>query len=479
MTQAPVTAQNPSEAGAEHRLRRALTVRQLTMMSIGGTLGAGFFLAPSELLNTAGVGAILAYLFAGVLVVLVMFMLGEMSAAYPASGAFSSFAERGLGRTAGVTIGWLYWVQLVVVVGAEALGAASILEGWIPAVGKGWWVLLFVVLFVALNLTPVKNFGLMEYYFAGIKVVAVVVFLVLGAAFLLGLFPGSPSPGLSNLFPAEGFLPNGWEGLAGALLIAVFMYGGTEVVTIAAAETQDPAKSVVRAVRAIILRIGVFYFGSVIVIAACLPWSEKTGSGGPFAAVLHLIGIPGADVIMEAIIVIALLSAFNANLYAASRMAYSLTSRGNGPVVLTKVSRGGSPWVAVLATVSLTFVIGIVLTINREADLLTALLRVVGSTLIVLWTTVTLSFIALRRKSLREGRELPFRMWGYPVLPYLALAGLVGVVALSLLDPDARLQLALTAALTAVIAIAAAIMGRFRPAREEPETAPVETIRKG
>lgn len=446
-------------------LKRRLTPGQLTMMSLGGAIGAGLFVGSGAAVSIAGPAVLVAYAIAGLIIIAVMFMLGEMAVREPTSGAFSVFAERAMGRVAGTTVGWLYWIQMIIVVGAEALGAAGIMNGWFPALGVGGWVLVFMAVFTALNLMDVKHYGRAEFWFASLKVAAILLFLVLGAALLLGLIPNVPSPGLGNLLPPEGFAPAGVVGIASALLVVMFAFGGTEIAAIAAAETEHPSQSIQRAVRSVMFRILVFYIGSIFVIVAALPWNDPAVADGPFAAVLELTRIPAVDTIISAIVVIALLSALNANLYAGSRMIFSLAARGNAPAFLARVSEHGVPRIAVIASVLVGFGTGVVALINADENLLVPLLNVIGSTLIILWITIAVSFIILRLRSDRAGETTEFRMRGGIVVAGLALAGLLTIVVLTMFDETARVQLLQTIALAAVLAIGAAIVFAVRCGR--------------
>ena len=310
-------------------LHPGLTRRQISMMGLGGAIGAGLFVGSGQAISIAGPAVLVSYLVAGTIVILVMSMLAEMVAARPSSGAFSSFAQRAMGRSAGSAVGWLYWLQLVVVIAAEATGAAGIIAGWTPGIPAWAWVLVFVVALTAVNLFGVNNYGRFEFWFAAIKVFAIIAFLVVGACAILGLIPGLPATGTGNLIDHGGFAPHGITGIAAAVLIVVFAFGGTEVVAIAAAESDDPVRNIRRIVREVMVRILIFYIGSIFVIVTVLPWNAPEVIDGPFSAVLATLRVPGVELVMSAIVVIALLSAMNANIYGASRMVYSLSERGS------------------------------------------------------------------------------------------------------------------------------------------------------
>jgi len=417
------------------------------MMGLGGAIGAGLFVGSGQAIGIAGPAVLISYLVAGAIVVLVMAMLAEMVAAHPSSGAFSAYAQKAMGRSAGSAVGWLYWIQLVVVIAAEATGAGGIVARWVPGIPSWLWVLVFVVVLTGVNLFGVRNYGRFEFWFAAIKVAAIVAFLVVGTGAIVGLVPGVPATGASNLFAHGGFAPNGMTGIAAALLIVVFAFGGTEVVAIAAAESDDPARNIRRIVREVLVRILIFYVGSILVIVAVLPWNDPDVAAGPFSAVLNTLNVPGVGLVMDLIVVVALLSAMNANIYGASRMAYSLGERGLAPFAATRTSRGGVPFVAVLASVSFGFVT-VALNWAFPDTVLPILLNVVGSTVLVIWGATAVSQIILRRRADRAGEVLPMRVRGFPWLSWLCLALLGGVVALAMVDPAARLQLLLTIGLT-------------------------------
>ncbi|MGW3721533.1 amino acid permease [Streptomyces sp. NPDC005133] len=447
----PPTLQEP--------LSHGLKQRHLTMLGLGGVIGAGLFVGSGAGIAVAGPGIVVSYLIAGALAMLVMRMLGEMSAAIPASGAFSVHAERALGRWAGFGVGWLYWFLLVVVLAVEATAAAQIAHGWVPGVAQWAWVLTFMVVFTVTNLTAVKNFGEFEFWFAALKVAAIVIFLVLGVLAVLGLLPDTDPVGLTNLTGQGGFLPNGWGGVVSGVLTVVFAFGGLEVVTIAAAETDNPARAVGRAVRSAVVRILFFYVGSMLVIVTVLPWTAQQAGLSPYVKVLDAIGVPSAGQIMNIVVFVALLSALNANLYGASRMVFSLAERGEAPRGLLKVSGsvggGGVPRRAVLASVAFGFV-SVLLNLKWPDSVFLYLLNSVGAVLLFVWGLIAASQLRLRRRLEREAPEaLTLRMWCFPWLTWVTLAALVAVLVLMLTDDVARPQVLWSAGATGLVLLVA------------------------
>ncbi|WP_256103307.1 amino acid permease [Streptomyces sp. ODS05-4] len=453
------TAPTPPPAGPPpgadpEPLSHGLKQRHLTMLGLGGVIGAGLFVGSGAGIAVAGPGIVVSYLIAGALAMLVMRMLGEMSAAMPASGAFSVHAERALGRWAGFSVGWLYWFLLVVVLAVEATGAAAIAHGWAPGVPQWAWVLLFMTVFTAANLTAVRNFGELEFWFAGLKVAAIVLFLGLGVLAVGGWLPDTAPVGLANLSGQGGFLPAGWDGVVTGVLAVVFAFGGLEVVTIAAAESEDPARNVARAVRSAVWRILFFYVGSMLVIVTLLPWTAIVPGQSPYVAVLDAIGVPGAGQIMNVVVFVALLSALNANLYGSSRMVFSLAERGEAPRGLLAVSGGaggGVPRRAVLASVAFGFV-SVLLNLVWPDTVFLYMLNAVGAVLLFVWALIAVSQLRLRRRIEREAPELlTLRMWGFPWLTWTALAAMAAVLGLMLTDPGTRPQVLWSAGAAALV----------------------------
>ncbi|MFF8312965.1 amino acid permease [Streptomyces lydicus] len=460
MHDTPTTAgQTPlgEGAGQQEPLSGGLKQRHLTMLGLGGVIGAGLFVGSGAGIAVAGPGIVLSYLIAGALATLIMRMLGEMSAAMPASGAFSVHAERALGRWAGFSVGWLYWFLLVVVLAVEATGAAQIAHGWAPAVPQWGWVLIFMVVFTAANLAAVKNFGEFEFWFAALKVTAIVLFLVLSLLAVFGVLPGTQPVGTANLTGQGGFLPHGWAGVVSGVLAVVFAFGGLEVVTIAAAESDDPVRAVGRAVRSAVWRILFFYVGSMLVIVALLPWSSMRPGRSPYVAVLDGIGVPGAGQIMNIVVFVALLSALNANLYGSSRMVFSLAERGEAPRALLKVSGGGVPRRAVLASVAFGFV-SVLLNLKWPDSVFLYMLNSVGAVLLFVWGLIAVSQLRLRPRIEREAPgKLALRMWAFPYLTWVALLAMAGVVVLMLTDDTARPQLLWSAGATGAVLLVAGV----------------------
>jgi aromatic amino acid permease len=437
-------------------LPRRLRSRHLSMIGIGGVIGAGLFVGSGAGVAIAGPGILLSYLGAGALAIVVMRMLGEMVAAYPANGAFSVHAERALGRWAGFTVGWMYWIMLVVVLAIEATGAGVILHGWVPGVSQWVWVLILVLFFTITNLATVGTYGEMEFWFATIKVVAIVGFIALGLLATFGLLPNTHAVGFTNLTGHGGFLPHGWSGVLSGLLAVVFAFGGLELVTIAAAEAGDPARAIGRAVSSTVWRILLFYVGSMVVVVMLLPWNDSAIGKSPYVAVLDRIGIPATGDLMNVVVLLALLSALNANLYGASRMMQSLAIRGEAPKMLQGISGRGVPYPAILVSVVFGFV-SVFLSYEWPDTVFLRLANAIGGVVLAIWAMIACTQLRMRRLLERNGDPLVLRMWGYPYVTWAALAVMAVITVLLLARSDTSTSTLSTIILMAVVVAASLI----------------------
>ena len=439
-------------------LARGLKTRHLTMMGLGSAIGAGLFLGTGVGIAAAGPAVLIAYVIAGFITVCFMQMLAEMVAARPSSGTFSTYAAQAFGPWAGFTIGWLYWFMMIMIMAVEITGASAIVAAWF---GISPWIpaLVSIVAFTVINFSAVKNFGEFEFWFALIKVAVIVAFLIIGVALWLGLLPAGGFVGLENVSEV-GFMPNGWSGVATALLAVAFAFGGIELVTVAAAESEDPQAGVHSAIRSIIWRISVFYIGSVLLIVLLLPFDQIGGADSaadsPFTAVLELANIPGAVGIMEAVIVVALLSACNTQIYGSSRFLQNLAVRGDAPASFGRTDTRGVPMRAVVVSVAFGFA-AVALQYWNPPGLLAFLLNAVGGCLIVLWIVVALSFVRIHPKLVATGEITEVRMWAPAVLPWVMIALAAGVIALMLADADGRFQMLAVTVVVGVIAVAGVI----------------------
>lgn len=431
-----------------------LKSRHLTMMGLGSAVGAGLFLGVGLGIQISGTSVLISYAVAGALIALVMWMLGEMAAARPSLGSFSTYAGQAFGHWARFTMGWIYWFMLIMVMGAEITGAAAIISNWFDIAP---WIpaLIAVAFFAVVNFAAVGGFGEFEFWFAIIKVGVIVAFLVIGVLMALGILPGMDFSLAGTNF-TDNFLPNGMPGFAAGLLAVAFAFGGIELVTIAAAESENPAHNVATAVRAIIVRIMIFYIGSIVVITMALPFSSiqdaDVAADSPFTLVLAAAKIPFAAGFMEAIIALALLSAFNAQIYATSRLVFDMAKDHCAPGFFLKQNRAGSPINAVILSMVFAFA-SVGLQFWNPPGLLAFLFNAVGGCLLVIWSFIVASFIKLH-PALRDNGELTeIHVPGFPWLPWVTAAALAGLTLLMLFDPAARNQVISVLILASVLVI--------------------------
>ncbi|MBV6755024.1 amino acid permease [Rhodococcus opacus] len=449
---------NPSPA-----LQKSLKQRHLTMIAIGGVIGAGLFVGSSALLNSSGPAAIFSYAITGLVVILVMRMLGEMAVADPSTGSFAGYARKAFGNRAGFTTGWLYWFFWVVVAGAEAVIGGKLLQRWIDLPS---WPMAAALLFamVATNLRSVRNFGEFEYWFAGIKVAAIIAFLAIGACYVVGLWPGH-SADVSNLTDHGGFAPNGWTVVLSGVVVAVFSMVGPEIATIAAAESEEPEKSVAKAANSVIGRVGVFYLGSVLLLAIIVPWTSIKVGQSPFVDALNVMGIPGGPDIMNAVVLVAVLSCLNSSLYTASRMMFVLANQGDAPRSVARVDKNGVPRGALLA--ALCVGLGCVaLDYFSPTTAFAFIVNASGATILMVYLMIALSQIKLRSMLGREkARELRFKMWLFPYLSILGVVGILAVLISMFFVESTRSQISLSLGALAVTLIAYQARRKFGPGR--------------
>lgn len=455
-------------SGPDTGLQAGLKNRHLSMIAIGGVIGAGLFVGSSSGIATAGPGILLSYALVGTLVVLVMRMLGEMSAANPTSGSFSAHADRALGPWAGFSIGWLYWFFWVVVLAVEATAGAKILEGWIPAVPQWGWALIVMVVLTATNLASVGSYGEFEFWFAGIKVVAIAAFIVVGGLAVFGVLPGvdSDRAGLGNLTEHGGFLPHGAGAVLTGVLLVVFSFMGSEIPTLAAGESEDPQRAVTKATNSIIWRIAVFYLGSIFVVVALLPWdSQSIVDQGSYVAALDSLGIPNAGEIMNFIVLTSVLSCLNSGLYTASRMAFSLGRRGDAPKAFARTTRRGVPQAAILSSVVFGFV-AVFFNYKFPDTVFLFLLNSSGAVALFVWLAICFSQLRLRKIIQAEAPEkLVVRMWLY--LTWAAAAVIVFVLGYMLTDTehDGRSTVLLSLLVAALVVVVALVKQRITATR--------------
>ena len=408
-------------------LSQALKTRHLTMMSIAGVIGAGLFVGSGGIIAKAGPAVILAYLAGGALVVFIMRMLGEMAVASPSIGSFSTYAERAIGRWTGFTIGWLYWWFWVLLMAWEAYVAGLILHEWFPSLSVNSFTLLMTVALCSINFMQVKKYGEVEFWFALIKVVAIVVFIVIGVAALMNFWHGGQtSVGFSNLTAHGGFMPNGIGPVLIALLGVMFSFLGAEIVTIAASESANPVSEIQRAIKSVVWRIALFYIGSIFLIVCLVPWNDpllgQTGYGS-YRRTLELLGIPAVQWIMNFVVLTSVSSCFVSGHYTASRMLYSLAKRGDAPKLFSYTRRQGTPIFAVLASCAIALILAVLNFFEalRPKDILDVLMNTTGMIALLVYLVIAISQLKLRQKMQQQKIQPSIKMWLFPGLTYTVI----------------------------------------------------------
>ncbi len=421
-------------------LHRGLKQRHLTMIAIGGVIGAGLFVGSGVVINEAGPGAFITYALCGVLIIMVMQMLGEMSVERPSTGSFADHARLALGPWAGFSVAWLYWYFWVIVVGFEAVAGAKILQYWIDA--PLWLMsLALMLLMTGTNLYSVKTFGEFEYWFAGIKVATIVIFLITVSAYVLGLWPGAHLD-FSNLTAHGGFFPNGSSIILAGMVTAVFSMVGAEIATIAGAESDDPERAVTKATRAVVWRISVFFVGSVFLLAVILPWNSTELGKSPYVSAFEKLGVPFAATIMNAVVLTSVLSCLNSGLYTASRMLFVLAGRREAPPAVLRVNARGVPTWAILMSTVVGFLCVIAAYLSPDR-VFSFLLNSSGAVILFAYTLIAVSQLVLRRRADAEGRRLRFRMWGFPYVTIMTIVAMVAILVSMAVREDTRSQITL------------------------------------
>jgi L-asparagine transporter-like permease len=418
------TSPNPDE------LRRRLTQRQLTMLAIGGAIGVGLFLGSSVTIRLAGPGVIVTYLIGALIAMIVAYSLAEMAVVQPVAGSFGVYAQTYLSPWAGFSVRATYALVQIIAIGAEVTAVAIYFAFWFPAVPQWMWVVAVSMCLVAVNTLQVGRFGEFEYWFALIKVVAIIVFIVLGLALIIGLGP-APAIGLSNLTAHGGFLPFGWKGVWLALTLAITSYMGVEVIAVTAGEAQNPAQSIPRAMRTIVFRLVIFYVLAIGIMLAMTPWNQ-TGSdltGSPFVRALSIARIPFAAGIMNLVVITAALSSANTNLYLTTRMLFSLSRGRYAPRWLGLLSGNGVPRRA-LAVSTAGMIAAILLAVYAPSRAFLMLYGVAVAGMFFVWIVILLTHIAFRRAVGPERvAQLPMRLRFFPYSSALGIAALLGIAA--------------------------------------------------
>src|SRR5450830_1573145 len=424
-----------SSTQSSNDLEQGLKPRHVTMLSIAGVIGAGLFVGSGHAIAAAGPAVLLAYAAAGALVVLVMRMLAEMAVASPDTGSFSTYADRAIGHWAGFTIGWLYWWFWVLVIPLEANAAATILNAWFPNVAIWAFTLIITLLLTATNLFSVKHYGEFEFWFALIKVVAIVGFVILGLLAIFGFLPNSQVSGVSHLFDTQGFMPNGMGAVLAAILTTMFSFMGTEIVTIAAAESKDPGQQITKATNSVIWRIGLFYLLSIFIVVSLVPWNDPTlAAVGSYQTVLEGMGIPNAKLIVDLVVLVA---------------------------VTKRTNKSGTPYWAVMLSTGAAF-LAVFANYVAPAAVFEFLLASSGAIALLVYLVIAVSQLRMRRQRMAKGEKIDFKMWLFPGLTWAVIVFIVAVLAVMLCQEAHRVEILATGLLSVLVVAAGLLVARRR-----------------
>lgn len=432
------------------------------MISIGGIIGAGLFVGSSAAIAAAGPGILVSYLLAGLVILFVMRMLSEMAAVHPQLGSFTEYARVGLGDLAAFVSGWLYWYFWVVVVAVEAIAGAAVIAQWIPL--PQWQIgLALMAALTAVNLLSTRSYGEFEFWFASIKVAAIIAFITIAASYLLGFAPDS-TPIVQNLTAHGGFMPLGPVAVLAGITTVIFSLTGAEIVIIAAAESRESARTISRLTVAILIRILLFYVFSILLILLIVPWNDVTPGESPFVMALDRIGIPAASTLMNMIVLTAVLSCLNSGVYVTSRVLFTLAAHGDAPQSLVALSRNRVPARAILLGSTMGY--GAVITAFVSPSVLFAfLLNTSGAIILIVYLIVAAAEIRLRRRvEAEEPARLLIRMWWFPYGSWLVIAAILAVLVAMAFTPALATQV--YASLLCLVIVVAAYFGLRRPRRD-------------
>ncbi|WP_027793727.1 amino acid permease [Paraburkholderia acidipaludis] len=434
------------------QLRRGLKNRHIQLIALGGAIGTGLFLGIAQTIQTAGPSVLLGYGIAGVIAFFIMRQLGEMVVDEPVAGSFSYFADKYFGPFAGFLSGWNYWVLYILVSMAELSAVGIYMHYWWPNLPTWVSALAFFVIINGINLSSVKSYGELEFWFAIVKVLAIVGMIVFGGWLLVSGHAG-PEAGIANLWQHGGFFPHGVSGLVMSMAVVMFSFGGLELVGITAAEADDPSHTIPRATNQVIYRILIFYVGALGVLLSLYPWQKVVTGGSPFVLIFHAMNSDIVANVLNLVVLTAALSVYNSGVYCNSRMLYGLAQQGNAPKSLLKVNRRGIPLVA-LGVSAVSTLVCVAVNYFMPGKAFELLMGLVVSALIINWAMISLIHLKFRRDKARAHQTTSFKSLGYPLTNYVCLAFLAGVLVVMYLIPDLRLSVYLIPVWLAVLGVA-------------------------
>ncbi|OTG81722.1 amino acid permease [Acinetobacter sp. ANC 4648] len=422
-------------------LKRGLNTRHIRFLALGSAIGTGLFYGSATAIQMAGPSVLIAYIVAGIAIYIVMRALGEMSVHNPVSGSFSHYASKYIGPFAGFTTGWTYVFEMIIVALADVTAFGIYMGFWYPDVPRWIWILSLILFLGAINLIHVKVFGELEFWLSIIKVTAIIAMIVGGFGLMFYGFHNDQSAivsGVQNLWLYDGFMPHGIGGLVACLSVVVFAFGGIEIIGITAGESEDPKKSIPKAINAVPVRILLFYVLTIFVLMSIFPWNQIGTQGSPFVQIFESLGIKSAATILNIVVISAAISAINSDVFGAGRMLYGMAQSGQAPTIFTKVSKNGVPWMTVVVMAGV-LLIGVVLNYFIPKDIFLIIASIATFATVWVWLMILVSQIAMRRKlSTEEIKALDFPVIGWPYAPAFAIIFMLFILAMMAYFPDSR-----------------------------------------
>jgi arginine/ornithine permease len=423
----------------ENQLNRSMKSRHLFMLSLGGVIGTGLFLNAGYTINQAGAGgALIGYLFGGLILYLVMVCLGELAVHMPVTGSFQTYASKFISPSAGFSLGWMYFVGSATTAGVEFTAAGILMQRWFPDISIWVWCAIFIALLFVINALTTRGFAEAEYWFAGIKVLAVIIFILIGFAAIFGIIPLSdrPAPFMENLAPSSLF-PAGFVILFVTMMNVIFSYQGSELIGIAAGESEDPQKNIPRAIRNVLFRIIVFYLASIVILSAIFPSKELGLLESPFVTLMEMAGIPYAPDIMNFVILTAILSVGNSCIYASTRLLWAMANEGMAPKRFGTLSKRKVPFAALVFTMIFSL-LSLLTSVIAADTVFVLLMSIAGISVTISWIGIALSQLMFRRKYLQGGgklEDLQYKVPYYPLIPIICIVFCVSILLFLAFDP--------------------------------------------
>ena len=449
-----------SEDRPANQLSRALKHRHVSMITFGGIIGAGLFVGSSTAIHAIGPAAVVSYAIAGLIVMLVMRMISEMAMALPGTQTFTDFARQGVGDWAGFLVGWLYWYFWVVVIAVEAIAGAKIICGWFPQFAVWQVGVVLMALLTAVNLLSAKSYGEFEFWFASIKVAAVIVFILVAAAYASGLTSPSGST-FANLTAHGGFAPAGITAIFSGVVTTIFSLCGAEIATLAAAESSEGTQSIARLTISVSVRILLFFVLSILMIVSVVPWNDIAVGVSPFAHALRVMGYPAADLVMNAIVLVAVLSCLNSGIYITSRAMFGLAQAGDAPQACVVLSKQRVPARAIL--IASLFSYGALAASVLSPELVfNFLVNSSGAIMLFIYMLIALAQLRLRNRLEREApAQLKIKMWLHPYGTWATIGAMGGVLVLMAFAPSHQIELWTSVLVTAAFWLAWLLRSRI------------------